>query len=101
MAEYIGSELKYKVVIAAAGFDIDRDDFQIECICGSKKKLYQKKDILLDGQGNYYLAVDTTGFKKGTLYAVTTMYIPDEDFPDGLRTEVDKQKLDDLWDVRK
>lgn len=99
--DYIGDDLKYLVVPEAGGFDPQLDDFEIEVISGSKHKTYAKSDLLDDGEGGFYLAIDTTGFKKGDLWAVVKMYVPDDDFPDGNRLEMVKQKLTTLWDVRK
>ena len=98
---YIGEELKYKVVITSQGFSMADDDFSAVAVCGSRKVTYRKQDFLLDQEGNYYLAIDTTQFRKGELCLVTYAYVPDSDFPDGLRTEVDKQRLVTLLDPLK
>ena len=94
--DYIGEELKYAVRITASGFSMDGDDFEIVVSCGSRKRTYAKEDLLLDLQGNYYLAIDTSEFKKGDLYATVYAYVPDDDFPDGKRTEIYKTKLTTL-----
>ena len=90
---FIGEELKYLVQLTASGFSMADDDFKIEVSCGSQKKTYEKSDLIVDGQGKYYLAIDTSDFRKGDLYATVTAYVPDEDFDDGVRTEMFQQKL--------
>ena len=90
---YFGEELKYRVDIQADGFDMDENDYEIELSCGSKRKTITKSDILRDIDGNHYIAIDTADFKRGDLYATVYAYVPDDDFPDGLRTEMDKKRL--------
>ena len=91
--DYIGSELKYLVEITAGGFNMMDDNFEIEVSVGNKKKIYAKSDLLIDQEGNFYLVIDSSEFKSGDMYATTFVYIPDNDFPDGLRTEIEKTKL--------
>ena len=90
---YFGEELKYRIDIQADGFSMDTDDFEIELSCGSKRKTLKNADVLMDLEGNRYITIDTSEFKRGDLYATTYAYVPDSDFPDGKRTEIDKQRL--------
>lgn len=97
---FIGTELKYLVEITATGFSMEDDDFHIVVSVGNKKATYNKTDLLVDEEDNYYLAIDTSLFKKGDLYATLYAYVPDDDFPDGLRTEVNVQKLTTLKQIK-
>ena len=94
--DYIGTELKYMVAITAPGFDMERDDFTITAKCGNKKAVYKKSDMIIDEDRNYYVLIDTSIFKPGDLYAITEVEVPDSDFEDGKRTEVDRIKLTTL-----
>lgn len=93
---FIGEELKYAVTIAADGFDMQTDDFEIIVKCKSKKRVYKKSDLLYDEHGTFHIAIDTNFFPAGDLYAITYAYVPDDDFPDGRRTEVDQTWLTTL-----
>lgn len=94
--DYIGSEQKYRVTLRADGFDMDRDDYEIIITSGKKTITLHRPDVLIDDKGNHYIAIDTTGFKRGDVYATVYAYVPDEDFPDGVRTEIAKVKLTTL-----
>lgn len=94
--DYLGEELKFAVNITAQGFSMADDDFDIIVSVGKIKQTYNKLDLVVDDQGNYYLLVDTTAFKKGDMYATIYAYVPDPDFDDGFRTEIDKVKLTTL-----
>lgn len=89
---WLGTELKYLVEITAHGFSMADDNFFIDLIRGGVTRRFEKSDLITDGE-NYYLAFDTTDFGAGELYATITAYVPDNDFPDHLRTEVWKVKL--------
>lgn len=95
---YVGTELKYHLEITGTGFSIETDDFEVELICGKTSKILKKLDMIIDGQGEFYLPIDTADFPKGgDLEVVVRVFIPDEDFPDGFRTEIYKQFLFKLY----
>lgn len=85
---FVGTELKFKIDIEAEGFSMENDDFNVVIQRRNVKKTFQKSDLVNDGEGNYYVCFDTAEFGVGTISAVVTAYVPDTDFPDGLRTEV-------------
>lgn len=92
----IGTELKYKVEIEASGFSMDENDFTVEVRRGTKSKLFEKPDMIIhetESGNEYYVAFDTSELGTGKYDFITTAYVPDDDFEDGLRTEVDKQTL--------
>lgn len=98
---FFGSEIKCLVEVSSPGFDMVRDDFEIDLKRGSTTKHFAKSDLItetytetVDGQSvektDYYLCFDTRDFGKGLLTAIITAHVPDNDFPDGIRDEVDK-----------
>lgn len=94
--DYIGTELKFAVDITADGFSMEDDDYEIVVSSGNRQQVITKGEVLIDEHGQRYISIDTTNFKKGGLYATTYAFIPDDDFPDGKRTEVDVQLLTTL-----
>lgn len=84
---YVGTDLKFKINLSAAGFSMDEDDFLIEIFCSSKRMEYKKED-LIDSTDGYYLVIDTTQFPAGQMKMVVTAFVPDEDIPGGVRKEV-------------
>lgn len=98
---FLGTEAKYLVEVSSPGFDMVRDDFEIDLKRGNTTKHYAKSDLVTEtytetegGQEvertNFYLCFDTKDFGKGMLTAIITAHVPDHDFPDGIRDEVDK-----------
>lgn len=95
MAEgfYIGTDLKFKIDIKAEGFDMEFDDFSIMLKCGNDTLDLPDECIVSDGDGGYYILVDTSVFTSGPLQMIVTAYVPDDDFPTGIRHEVVKVDL--------
>lgn len=87
-----GTEAKYKVSLTATGFDMDSCDFYFTIYCGGQKLTIPKSELIYDGT-YWYLCFDTSGFNPGIMTVVTTVVIPDTDFSDGYRTEVDNTTL--------
>lgn len=81
-----GTEVKY--LMTGSGFDMDLNYFVVSVYCGGITKEFAKPDLTRDTDtGSWYLCFDTTPFRPGLMTATVTAYVPDEDFPDGLRTE--------------
>lgn len=89
---YVGTELKYKVTITASGFDMDTDDWTVTIARGKVSKTFAKSECI-HGEDGWYVCLDTTELGAGAYHAVVTAYVPDTDFPDGLRTEVKRFEL--------
>ena len=89
---WLGTKLKYLIKITAVGFSMLTDDFNIILTRGSKSVTFEKSDLVTDGD-DYYIIFDTAQFGAGELYYKITAYVPDDDFPDGLRPEVFKKRL--------
>ena len=84
---FYGTELKFLVEIEASGFSMETDDFTVTIKRGTKQRVFAKNELVhLDEY--YYVCFDTAEFGSGMIQAIVTAYVPDADFPDGLRTEV-------------
>lgn len=93
---YQFSDLKFLITINSEGFDIDRDDYTVVLKRGSKDEVViDKSAIVVDGS-NHYLCVtkeQLAGLGTGDIYMVVYAEVPDSDFEDSMRSEVDKQLL--------
>lgn len=91
---FIGTELKINVNIAPIdGVSMDDYDFEVEFYCSTKKILvFKKADAIRIDNSNYMFCIDTNQLSSGNLKCKVTAFIPDGDFEDLLRTEV--QKID-------
>lgn len=91
----LGTELKLNVNIPP----IDEVyammyDFSVELFCQPRKVVVVKKSDMIEvDESNYIVRLDTTDVGVGELKARLTAHIPDEDFPDGLRTEIVSLRL--------
>lgn len=90
---YIGTDLKFKIEITAEGFDMATDTFTVQLKSGSDTIDVPSENIVSDGEGGYYLLVSTSQLKGGLLQMIVTANVPDEDFSDGIRHEVERVNL--------
>lgn len=90
---YLGTKLKYAVSLSSPGFDLQRDEFSVDIIRGPKRIHFEKEDLVVDENGKYYVCFDTMELGGGIIEAIITAFVPDEDFDDGIRTEVAKLRL--------
>ena len=90
---YRPTELKYALTITAEGFSMDDDDWKVEIIGGRGKVTLEKKDCFDDGAGHWFFTLNSEAVGAGQPILAVTAYVPDEDFADGLRTEVYKKRL--------
>ena len=86
---YIGTEMKFKVEITAAGFSMVDDDFTITLKRGTVTKTFEKSELVYNQDG-FFLCFDTSEFGTGVVTAIIRAEVPDNDFEDGYRTEVYK-----------
>ena len=90
---YVGTKLKYALSISSPGFDMAEDDFSVD-ILGSRTRVhFDKEDLVVDENDQYYVCFDTAELGDGIIDAVITAFVPDEDFDDGVRTEKVKLTL--------
>ena len=90
---YIGTKLKYLIEIGSAGFAMERDRFTVDILRGQNSMHFEKFDMEMDDQGNWYVCFDTLALGTGKITAKVTAYVPDTDFEGGIRTEVTKIDL--------
>lgn len=89
-----GTELKFSLDIQIEGFSMVDDDFFIVIRNGVGKSVtIQKSAMLLQEDEKFLFTVDTEELGTGKYTIITTAFVPDGDFEDGLRTEVDKRTL--------
>lgn len=89
-----GEEAKFLIAIDREGFDIRTDDFEVILswgLAGQKLTLY-KSDMTPGDYGVYQFGFDSKPM-VGQVTAECKYYIPDSSYPDGYRTEVDRQIL--------
>lgn len=98
--EFFGTECKYLVEIVSPGFDMERDDFEIALTRGSVQRVFLKNEmieetVVEDGveKKNYYLCFDTRDFGNGVIVATIVAHVPDGDFDDNIRDEVEEFEL--------
>lgn len=101
---FSGTERKFLVEITSPGFDIARDEFEIALTRGLDQKVFHKSDMVVENytveeggqtveKTDFFLCFDTQDFGNGTLYATIVAHVPDSDFPDGIRDEVEEFPL--------
>lgn len=95
---YIGTKLKYKIVITSAGFDMDTDNWEVTVKCGGNSQTFAKLDCI-HRDNDWFVVFDTEDFGKGTYYAIIKAYVPDTDFDGGIRTEVTVVILCKVMDI--
>lgn len=100
--DYVGTKLKYLIDISSEGFSMDEDDFEIIVSRGStREKVITKDELIVDEQGNYYLTLDTEELGAGLYMLSVKAYVPDNDFDDGIRTEVTQFALVNIKSLKK
>ena len=90
---YIGTKLKYLLEIGCSGFNMDEDRFTVDIMRGPNTIHLEKEDLEMDENGCWYVCFDTMELGTGVVTAKVTAYVTDTDYPDEIRTEVQKIKL--------
>lgn len=97
-----GTGLKYAVNYTCEGFDIDTDDWTITVTRGRAALEYTRDNATKDEEeGIWYITIDTTDLAPGDVYVTFDAYVPDSDFEDGVRHEIDEQYLITLQEKKK
>ena len=97
---FFGTEKKYLIEVQSSGFDMDRDYFEVIIKRGGNTIRIPKSDLIVepytvtvDGQevrkNNYYFTFNTTDLGPGLATIKVIAHVPDSDFQDGIRDEVD------------
>lgn len=90
---YDGSDLKILVELTASGFDMFRDDWSVGIKCGNKIVKTIPKSEAIQHEDGWFVTVRADDLRPGKIEVVGYAQIPDEDFDDGIRNEVDKDDL--------
>ena len=89
---YLGTKLKYRLEIEAGGFSMLNDNFEVDIIRGPNVLHFTKYQCELGEDKNWYVCFDTKDLGVGRITAKVTAFVPDTDYPGGVRKEV--QRLD-------
>ena len=98
---FLGTEKKYLITIESSGFSMETDDFEVVLKRGANTLTIKKADMIVEPytvteggeevtKYHYYIVFDTAVLGPGVVSMTVYAYVPDTDYPDGLRTEVDK-----------
>lgn len=91
---YVGEDLKFLVEMTAPGFSMDDDDWSVTVRIGSKDVAeFKKEDCIRDNDGNWYVCIEADILSRGPLTLVGHARIPDMDFDDGIRDEIDAKSM--------
>lgn len=108
---FLGTERKFLVEMVSPGFDMARDEFEVVLTRGKTQRVFYKSDMIEETytvtenniqveKKNYYLCFNTRDFGPGIIVATLVAHVPDGDFPDGIRDEVDEFALMDVKTVK-
>ena len=93
----IGTDLKFILTLSASGFDPETDDWHVDILRGNKVvQTFHRKDLSQTENGEWLLCIETKDYGTGPYDILVTAHVPDVDFPDGIRTELYRQKLINL-----
>lgn len=92
--DYVGTDLKFLVEPTASGFNKTEDDWEVEVSRGNGKVFhFDRDDLARDEEDNFYVCFSTETYGSG-LYMITIIaHVPDVDFEDGYREEVENLAL--------
>ena len=92
---YKGTDLKFNVSIQSEGFSQKDDDWFLVLMKGRNEiQRFNKEDIIDTGiENEFILCVETADLAAGDYDIVVHALVPDNDFPDGIRDEVYKERL--------
>ena len=106
---YRGEEIKFAISLAAEGFSMDRDDFDVEVRSTTRSIKGWKNppagegslDVIIfketTGEApGWYVIADTTTLDVGAMTVIATAYVPDAHANDGVRTLIAKAALGKL-----
>lgn len=90
---WAGSGLKWAVTMTCEGFSMDEDDWTITVTRGNKSIVFTPDNAVQDEDGQWYICLDSSALGPGEMYIIFDASVPDEDFEDGIRHEIQKYKL--------
>lgn len=91
---YLGTDLKVLIEMEAPGFSMSEDNWEVSLKSGGKVlKTFAKDECIEDSEGKFYICIRAADLKTGTIDIVFHALVPDDDWDDGIRNEVDKKVL--------
>lgn len=87
---WFGGGAKFAVNMTCEGFDMNEDDWTITVTRGSKSIQFDKDTAIYDGEGQWYICIDTELLGQGLAMITFEALVPDTDFPSGFRKEIQK-----------
>lgn len=89
-----GEEVKYQITINRIGFLMNEDNFRVRLTWGMLgKELIINKDQMIANEADEWFFMFSTEDMVGRVKAECQFDVPDSDYEDGFRTEVDIQCL--------
>ena len=89
-----GEEVKYKITITHPNFIMNEDNFRVKLPWGmlNKQMVITKSQMISNENDDWYFMFPTDDM-IGRVKAECSFDVPDSDYADGFRTEVDRQYL--------
>ena len=90
-----GAEVKYKIEIQREGFVMDTDNFELKLSWGlmDQHLIIKKSQMLTNEAGEWFFTFTVSDEMVGRLMVECSYDVPDDDYHDGFRTEVNRQCL--------
>ena len=87
-----GEKVKFQITITQQGFNMIQDNFRVKLTYGmlNQSVLITKEQMISNELDEWYFMFDTTGM-VGCVVAECSFDVPDSDYFDGIRREVDRQ----------
>lgn len=89
---WLTGHFKFAVSMSCPGFDMDEDDWRITVINRDKTVIFTKDNSVRD-DGQWFICLDSAEIGPGTAYIVFEAFVPDDDFPGGIRQETEMFEL--------
>lgn len=98
---YVGTGLKWAVNMTCEGFDMNEDEWKIIVSRGSKTIEYTPETATYDDtEDQWYICLDSAELGPGNAIITFVAYVVDNDFPNGIRTEVAEYNLINIRGLR-
>ena len=88
-----GTGLKYAITMTCEGFDMNEDDWTVTVTRGSKKMVFDKSNSVHDAEDQWYICIPSEDLGPGLIQIIYEALVPDSDFPNGIRPEIQKFDL--------
>lgn len=87
-----GEKVKFQITITQQGFNMNENNFRVKLTYGmlSQSIVITKEQMISNDLDEWFFMFDTTGM-VGRVVSECSFDVPDSDYSDGFRTEVDRQ----------